>query len=181
MRSFKYQPLPNSYQSSQSSESSQPQRNESVQPLLDGVDLGTLPLNHDPIPLAVLEYKGVPDILILKGEYIKYTKTMWSLLRYLFCCCCCQCPCPKKKIIQARTGYLVRIPVTIPSSSTYLSRNRDYTLSYKTWMITNRPNLIGKQGRFFYLGYIVSLDEYGDDDLIIQKGKKIIEEMLEIF
>ncbi len=161
MRSFKYQSLPNSYQCPSP---------------IDDISADDLPLNHDLTPLASLEYKGISEILILKGEYRKYKKTIWSSL---VCCCCC--PCPKKKLIQIKTGYLVRIPVAIQSSSNYITRNRDYVLSYKTWMLLKKPNLIGKQSGFLYLGFELSLEDYCDDDIIIKKAKKSIEEMLEIY
>jgi len=131
--SFKYQHIPNidSYQCT------------------DGINAATLPLNNDIQILAALEYKGIPDILILKGEYLEYEDTIWSILGCVcWCGCGCGC-CPEKKLKHAKSGYLVRIPVSL-LSRTCSARNAVYKLSYKTWVILNKPNFIGKQAGFLY-------------------------------
>jgi len=165
MSLFKYHQLPNleSYQ----------------HPPLGTICFTNLPLNHDIQLLAALEYKGIKDIIILKGEYLEYDETIWSVLG-LSCCC----PCPAKKLTKAKSGFLVRIPLSIQSStSTSTSCDNDYKLSYKTWCTLNRPNFIYKQTAtgFLFLGFEISIEEYIDDARIIEKSKKMIEQMLELF
>ena len=169
MSLFKYHQLPNleSYQ----------------HPPLGNIHLDNLnlPLNHDLQLLAAFEYKGITNILILKGEYLEYDETIWSILKFSYCC-----HCPRKKLKKAKTGFLVRIPISIQSSTsnniTCAKRNNDYKLSYKTWAALNRPNFIHKHTTtgFLYLGYEVSLEDYIDDARIIEKAKKMIEQMLDI-
>ena len=158
MAQFKYLPLPNldSYQNPE-------------------INTTKLPLNRDIQILASLEYKGIRDIFILKGEYLEYEDTLWSIFT-----CGIRCCCPRKKLIRARTGYLVRIPISI-TSSTSIARNNEYKLSYQTWAVLNKPNFISKQLGFLYLGFEVSLEEYIHDYGIIEKGKKNIKDMLELF
>jgi len=157
--SFKYQHIPNI---------------DSYQSPVQGINTATLPLNNDIQILAALEYKGIPDILILKGEYLEYEDTIWSILG-----CVCWC-CPEKKLKNVKSGYLVRIPFSILSSTNPV-RDANYKLSYKTWAILNKPNFIGKQAGFLYFGFEVSLADYIQDVIIIEKAKKTIKDMLELF
>jgi hypothetical protein len=167
--SFKYNHLPNidSYQS----------------PAQGIGKAGDLPLNNDIQILAVLEYKGIPDIFILKGEYLEYEDTIWSILGCVCWCVCCCGFCPEKKLSRAKTGYLVRIPVSLILSSTPSPRDRDaeYKLSYKTWAIINKPNFMCKRSGFLFIGFEVSLEDYIQDVIIIEKAKKNIEGILELF
>ena len=158
MTQFKYLSLPNldSYQNSI-------------------IDITSIPLNNDIQVLASLEYKGISDILILKGEYLEYEDTLWSIFTCGIGCCC-----PMKNLIRARAGYLVRIPISI-TSSTSIARNNEYKLSYQTWAVLNKPNFISKQSDFLYLGFEVSLEDYIHYSIIIEKGKKNIKDMLELF
>jgi trimethylamine:corrinoid methyltransferase-like protein len=75
---------------------------------------------------------------------------------------------------------MVRIPISI-QSSIGTSRDNNYKLSFRTWAVLNKPNLICKQDGFLYLGFEVPLEDYIHDCKIIEKGKKMIEGMLEIF
>lgn len=134
-----------------------------------------LSLNRDIQRLASLEYKGITNILILKREYLEYEYTLWSIFTCGIGCCF-----PRKKLIRARAGYLVRIPISI-TSSTSVARNNEYKLNYQTWAILNKPNFISTQTGFLYLAFEVSLEDYINDTNIIQKGKKNIQDMLELF
>jgi hypothetical protein len=147
--SFKYQPLPNinSYQ-------------------LQSID--DIPLNTDIEVLACLEYKCIPEIVIIKGRYIEYKN---------FNICCRS----YSLISKDRTGIVIRIPSNI-TETILSSRNNDYILSYKIYALVNRPNYLSKNSRYLYLGFDISLDEYiNDDDKLIEKGKTIIADMLELF
>ena len=75
---------------------------------------------------------------------------------------------------------MVRIPRSMNTLMT-LSRESDYVLSYKTYMTLHRPNFISKDANFIYIGFEVLLDEYIDNSKLIEKGEKIIKEMLELF
>lgn len=151
---FKYQPIPNihSYQ---------------LPPL--GLNF---PFNIDIDILASLEYKSIPDILIIKGRQQEYRESnLCCFWRY-------------KLIIKDRPGLIVRIPITYDNKSNIKSniKNKDdYILSYRTYMALNRPNFISKDADFIYIGFEVLLNTYIDNSILIEKGVKIIKEMLELF
>lgn len=130
MAQFKYLPLPNLYS----------YQNPTI-------NTTKIPLNRDIQILASLEYKGITDILILKGEYLEYEDTLWSIFT-----CGIRCCFPRKKLIRARASYLVRIPISI-TSSTSAARNNEYKFNYQTWAVLNKPNFISTQTGFLYLGF----------------------------
>ena len=160
-------------------------------PTLDITSIPRFPLNNDLQPLAVLEYKGIHEIFIIKGQYVKYARRWLGC--WGWCACCCSSK-KKQKTIHSKLGYMVRIPVSIQSrtgasrtgasrtgaSRTGASREADYKFSYKNWIIIKKPELICKLEEWLYLGFYVSLEEYINDDVIIQKAKKIIIEMLDL-
>ena len=145
-------------------------------PTLDITSIPRFPLNNDLQPLAVLEYKGIHEIFIIKGQYVKYARRWLGC--WGWCACCCSSK-KKQKTIHSKLGYMVRIPVSI-QSRTGASREADYKFSYKNWIIIKKPELICKLEEWLYLGFYVSLEEYINDDVIIQKAKKIIIEMLDL-
>jgi hypothetical protein len=172
MSAFKYHPLPNI---------------DSYQSPISGINTAIFPFNHDVNILAALEYKGIRDILILKGTQLEYAPTNWSILScVLYCFCCCWNSCrQEREFVRARSGFLVRIPISINSSSHGTARDADYKLSYQTWSILNKPNFIFKNicndGGFIYLGFELPLEDYIHYNVIIEKAKKMIEDMLIIF
>ena len=140
------------------------------------INTATLPLNHDLQVIMSLEYKDIPNIVIMKGEYLEYEDTIWSILGFA----CWRGCFPEKKLRCAKTGYMVRIPISI-QSSIGAARDSNYKLSYKTWAVLSKPNFTCKQAGFLYLGFEVPLEDYIHDCKIIEKGKKMIEGMLELF
>jgi hypothetical protein len=149
--SFNYQPIPNidSYQA----------------PPLEL----NIPFNTDIEILACLEYKSIPDILVIKGRQLIYKD-------FHFCYCW-----KYKLITKDRPGLIVRIPRSVNCNKMLSSSKNEYIFSYRIYSTLHRPNFISQNSQYLYLGYEVPLDEYIDNTKLIEKGKNIIKGLLELF